>query len=267
MQIEARTLITAQLQYHYQCVVAGVVPNIPEPEGPFIGEEEQAWYDLLVSARQLGGGGVSSANRLTVTNAGFQNQQQVNDALLYVPLQVSYLGTGLGVQRKGSTLAAVTLGWGYNKVVTSQTVAGQSLAIGVRVLTLPAVNLTATTSYALAATDGQTPVGAGATVYFSNDRFWFVGTAGLNIPAAGAVTDRPAVETRAIQFTLTAGAGQKIYYMRPERLGAGTYVVGGFEGGFIERIVTYTNATGYTENYIIGESTNTALGLTTVTIN
>ena len=151
--------------------------------------------------------------------------------------------------------------------MVSQVAAGQRLPIGQRSVTLATANLVAATSYALTASDGTRQAGAATTVYFSNDRFWFVGPAGLSAPPAGAATDRPAGETRAIQFTLTAGAGQKIYYLRPARLGPGTYVVGGFAGGFIERTAAYTNAAGYTEEYIIGESTNTALGLTTVTVN
>ena len=214
-----------------------------------------------------GGGGPVAASQVSVTNSGFANQQEIDDALLYIGLGITGFGHGLGVQRLGSVLASVTLGWSYNKAVVTQVVAGQVLPIGQRSLTLAAVNLTATKSYALTASDGTRQAGAATTVYFSNDRFWFVGAAGLNAPPAGAATDRPAGETRAIQFTLNAGAGQKIYYLRPARLGAGTYVVGGFAGGFIERTVAYTNAAGYTEDYIIGESTNTALGLTTVTVN
>ena len=164
-------------------------------------------------------------------------------------------------------VGGLTLGWSYNKAVVSQVAAGQRLPIGQRSVTLATANLVAAKSYALTASDGTRQAGAATTVYFSNDRFWFVGPAGLSAPPAGAATDRPAGETRAIQFTLTAGAGQKIYYLRPARLGPGTYVVGGFAGGFIERTAAYTNAAGYTEEYIIGESTNTALGLTTVTVN
>lgn len=220
---------------------------------PFLGDE--------------GGGGPVAASQVSVTNPGFANQQEVDDALLYVALAVTGFGYGLGVQLLGSVLADVLLRWSYNKPVVVQMAAGQALPIGQRSLLLAGVNLTASTSYALTASDGTRQTGAGTTVYFSNDRFWFVGPAGLNVPPPGAATDRPAGETRAIQFTLTAGAGQKIYYMRPARLGAGTYVVGGFSGGFIERTVPYTNAAGYTEEYIIGESTNTGLGLTTVTVN
>jgi len=254
------------LQHLYELALQGLPADVAEPEGPFFNEQEQHWYDLLRHAKAGGGAGASSADRLAVTNAGYQNQQQINDVLLYVPLCVAGFGPTVGVQLLGTTLVSVTLNWGYNKTVTSQTVAGAARAVALRTLTLPA-NLTATTGYGLSASDGRNTVNAGTAVYFSNDRFWFVGAPGLDVPPAGAGTDRPAGETRGIQFTLTAGAGQKIYYMRPARLGAGTYVVGGFAGGFVERTVAYVNVAGYTENYIIAESANVALGLTTVNVS
>jgi hypothetical protein len=203
---------------------------------------------------------------VSVTNVGFANQQQVNDQLLYVPLQAG-ISHNHGVQLLGSTLASVLLAWAYNKAITAQTVAGASRAVALRSLTLPSANLTSTTSYGLSATDGRGTANASTTVFFSNDRFWFVGPPGLTAPPAGAASDRPAGETRAIQFTLNAGVGEKLYYMRAARLGAGTYTVGGFVGGFAETTANYTNAAGFAEPFIIGESANTSLGLTTVTVS
>lgn len=214
----------------------------------------------------LGGGGAISADKVSVTNAPLTNQQQVNDRLLYVALGCTGFGATVGVQLKGSTLANVTLNWSYNKDVVSQTVVGVVQAVGLRTVTF-AAGITATTGYSLSASDGTASINANTAVYFSNDRFWFVGMPGLNVPPAGAAMDRPAGETRSIQFTLNAGAEQKIYYMRPARLGAGSYSVGGFTGGFAERTVAYTNAAGFTEDYIIAESTNTGLGATTVIVS
>ncbi|QIX59717.1 hypothetical protein HER32_00305 [Hymenobacter sp. BT18] len=214
------------------------------------------------------GGGPVAASQVSVTNAGYDNQQEVNDALLYVALAITSFSHAHGVRLLGSTLASVTLSWAYNKAVTSQAVAGQLPAVAVRSLTL-AENLTANKTYTLQATDGETLKTANATVYFSNDRFWGVGPAGLNGPGglSGGGNDRPATETRVKDFTVTAGPGQKIYYMRAARLGVGTYKVGGFEGGFVERLVSYTNSAGHIENFLIGESATDNLGVTTVNVS
>jgi hypothetical protein len=249
--------------------MAGLPADVPEPEGPFNDCEEQEWYDLLLTLRQRATGGALNgkikAENVLVTNPGFSNQQEVNDALLYVPLAVAGFSQTLGVQLIGSTVQTVVLNWAYNKAVASQTVAGQVLTREVRSLTLNNLNLTANEVFHLDASDGQRNAGATCGLYFANDRFWGVGPAGLTDPAqlTGGGTDR--TEGRAGQFTVNAGAGKKIYWVRPARFGPATYAVGGFTGGFTERTVSYTNAVGYTEDYLIGETVNAGLGPTTYT--
>ncbi len=215
-----------------------------------------------------GGGGATDAANVTYHNPGFSNVELALDELLYVPLTAS-ISHAHGVQLKGSTLADVTLSWSYNKAVVSQTVAGAARAAGLRTLTLAGVNLTAATTYALSGNDGTTTAAASVIVRFSNERFWGKGAPGLT--GAGlsglAGTDRPAVETRATVFTVTAGVGEKIYYAWPKRLGAATFVVAGFAGGFGVTESNFTNAAGFTETYYIAESASTNLGTTTVTVS
>lgn len=66
-------------------------------------------------------------------------------------------------------------------------------------------------------------------------------------------------------FTVTAGAGQYIYYCVPKRFGTCSFTVGGFDGGFdLAATVSFTNGSGYTEDYYVYRSTNAGLGNTTV---
>lgn len=221
-----------------------------------------------------GGGGPVNAVDVAVTNAPYDNQQQVNDALLYVPLLITGFGHAHGTQMKGSTLANVTLTWGYNKAVTSQLLNSVSKAVGLRTNTFAGANLTANTTYTLAATDGTTPRMTTATIAFANQRFAGVGAPGLTTPAGlGGVE---LVESRARTVTVTAGAGQKAYISFPLRLGANpgnpaaqqaTYSVGGFAGGFTETVVSYTNPAGFAESYVIAETVNTGLGTITITVS
>jgi hypothetical protein len=72
--------------------------------------------------------------------------------------------------------------------------------------------------------------------------------------------------TGAPQFTVTAGAGQYIWFCYPKRLGTVTFWVGGFEGGFQPvETVSLTNMNGWTEDYYCWRSTNANLGSTAVT--
>ncbi|MBQ8429082.1 MAG: hypothetical protein IJX30_03185 [Clostridia bacterium] len=69
-------------------------------------------------------------------------------------------------------------------------------------------------------------------------------------------------------FTVTAGAGEYIYYACPVRYGTPVFKVGGFEGGFsLVSSGDFTNASGYTEGYQLWRSVNANLGAVTVTVS
>ena len=68
-------------------------------------------------------------------------------------------------------------------------------------------------------------------------------------------------------ITVNAGAGEYIFYCVPSRLGACSFNVGGFDGGFSKvATVNFTNSDNYAENYDIYKSDNANLGNTNVTI-
>ena len=78
--------------------------------------------------------------------------------------------------------------------------------------------------------------------------------------------------SRVTSFTKNAGSGQYIWYALPKSIGKCSFKVGGFEGGF--SLVTFnsndyfsfTNASGYSEDYYVYRSDNAALGNTSVTV-
>lgn len=68
-------------------------------------------------------------------------------------------------------------------------------------------------------------------------------------------------------FTVNAGVGEKIVYAIPSTFGTPTFNVGGFDGGFRKlQTLSFTNASGHTQNYDVWVSVNTGLGNTTVTV-
>lgn len=75
--------------------------------------------------------------------------------------------------------------------------------------------------------------------------------------------------SRARSFTVTAGVGQKIYYAYRAGYGDASFTVNGFSGGFFKAAaaVSVTNAFGFVENYMVWESDNPNLGLTTVGVS
>ena len=79
---------------------------------------------------------------------------------------------------------------------------------------------------------------------------------------------RKLIGSKLASFTANATAGKYIWYCLPKRYGTCTFSVGGFTGGFtLVDTVSFTNASGYTEDYYIYKSDNAGLGSTTVTVS
>ena len=80
-------------------------------------------------------------------------------------------------------------------------------------------------------------------------------------------------QDRARTFTVDAGATEHIYFCEPSRFNPGgatppVFTIGGFESIFVlQATVSVTNASGFTENYDVWESTNPDLGDTTVQVS
>lgn len=125
-------------------------------------------------------------------------------------------------------------------------------------------------TFTLTATDGTDVDTETVRYYFYNRRFWGVSTdaSGYNEADIEGLANNELSNSRAKTFTVTAAAGEYIIYAYPSRLGAATFTVGGFEGGFESpETVSVTNASGYTENYYVYRSTNSGLGATTVVVS
>lgn len=125
-------------------------------------------------------------------------------------------------------------------------------------------------AFTLYATDGSTPVNTGLTYYFYTKEFWGVSSSSsLDEAGVEGLASNGMTNTRARTFAVTANTGEFIYYCYPTRLGAATFTVGGFEGGFdlLTSTLSITNAGSYTEDYRVYRSTNSGLGTTTVVVS
>ena len=75
---------------------------------------------------------------------------------------------------------------------------------------------------------------------------------------------------RSQTFTVSAGAGEYIYYAYPSSYGDATFTVGGFAGGFSKLhggATAHVNIDGFSETYFIYRSDNASLGSTTVVVS
>jgi hypothetical protein len=152
--------------------------------------------------------------------------------------------------------------WGSSLTLTNTY---QGPTVNTEVVNYPAAPGTA--SFTLSATDGSDNDTEVLYRYFYNYRFWGVTTdlSGFTEADVEGLAGSELSNSRAKSFTVAPSAGQYILYAYPTRLGAATFTIGGFEGGFeAAETVSITNSGGYTENYYVYRSINSGLGSTTV---
>lgn len=139
----------------------------------------------------------------------------------------------------------------------------------------PAINRGAAVSesvtFRLTATvDGQTKT-KDVTLTYLNERIWGVSNVDINT-AAEIDTFRTAQNKElsnsiSKSFSVTAGAGEYIYWMQRAALATPTFTVGGFEGGFnLYATVSWTNPRSFVEDYEVWRSDLANLGATTVVV-
>lgn len=122
-------------------------------------------------------------------------------------------------------------------------------------------------SYTLNATDGSVSPTSTISYTFDNRVYWGVTTttSGYVGSDVTGLANNALTNSKARSFSITPTSGQYILWASPTRLGAVTFTVGGFAGGFgTVAVVSVTNASGFTENYNVYRSVNPNLGTVSV---
>lgn len=199
-------------------------------------------------------------------------EKQMAD-LSYVKIAVSSFkvnGSSALVVELGSTVTNPTLSWTLNKMPTTVSVNGEAVEAAISGSKPITDTVTSSKVYTMSATDEKAAMATGsATITFLNGVYYGVATEPSIYDSTfiRSLANKKLSGTVVSSISVTAGAGQYIYYCVPARFGACEFTVGGFTGGF-SRIATiaFTNASGYTENYYIYRSDNANLGSTVVTV-
>jgi len=209
----------------------------------------------------------------------------VRKALLYEPVAIntfSITTPSSGLAEMGSTVSAVTLAYTLNKTLTAPetlTLSDGGTPVSViddaSPIELTSLSISSETTYTLAATDAGSPIHSAASasktakLQFVNRVCWGVAASGtVDSAFVNALSNKVLSTTKARTISVNAGSGQYIWYCVPTRLGACTFKVGGFDGGFeAAQTVSVTNASGYAENYYVYRSTNANLGSTSVVVS
>lgn len=200
-----------------------------------------------------------------------QDIEDIRADLDYKAIDITNFGcSAAGTHELGSAVTGMNCYWSLNKEPTKQTLRSETLDNSVRSKQYTGLNITSNTTVTLSVTDerGATDSASGSISFLNGVYHGVIADgAAVNNAAVLALT-RSLRDSRGITFTANAGASQRIAYAIPSRYGTPVFTVGGFEGGFSKAsTISFTNASGYTENYDVWLSDNVALGSTTVKVS
>lgn len=192
---------------------------------------------------------------------------QVAD-LLYEPMAIEIFSNSVNTAEMGATVRSVSLSWVFNKAAVTATLDGEAIdpsASGG--MGQSGLSITANKAWTLKAVDERGAEAVKTTgISFLNGVYYGAAAAPSAIDSSFILSLTKTLRSSKLSsFTVTAGAGQYIYYCVPKRFGTCSFTVGGFDGGFdLAATVSFTNGSGYTEDYYVYRSTHAGLGNTTV---
>ena len=214
------------------------------------------------------GGAPTSADKVTLADG--KSVQEAIDDLNYVDPRITSFTNNVGTVEVGSTVTDITFNWKLNKTAKTLKFEGESLDVAATTKKLTGQTLTANKNFTLEMTDARDKkVSATTGVSFAYRAYWGTSTAAtLDTAGVLGLASSTLTTSRACSITVTAGAGQYIYYAIPASFGTPKFVVGGFEGGFSKvATIDHTNASGATASYDIWRSDAVGLGDTTAVIS
>ena len=239
----------------------GVTPHIGENGNWFIGDE-----DTEMPSR---GEGVEEGISEKVATL----EKQVAELLYNAPEIKSFTSDKSSAQEKGSTVDTVNLSWTFNKAMVKVELDSTNITAeaegtsGSKQLTEQ--NITQNKTYTLKVTDEREATAQkSTTISFVAGNYYgkssITDTESINNAFILGLTKRLSTNIKT-KFTVTANAGEYIYYAFPATNADPTFSVGGFDGGFdLVKTFEFQNASGHTESYKVFRSTNPGLGETTV---
>lgn len=196
---------------------------------------------------------------------------ELNRDLQYIPIEILAFSNNIGVAEKGSTLNELTLKWQLNKEPETILMNGQVRADlkTLRSLTLKDMALTADKTFMLQVTDekGKTAQ-KNTSVVFQNGVYYGVSEIPEEVNNTFILSlSRSLQGSRTKTFSTTSTEDQYIWYAFPSRYGTPVFSVGGFDGGFTKAAsISFTNASGYTEEYAVYRSDNSNLDTKTIKV-
>lgn len=214
------------------------------------------------------------------TNEQYPGMTTVADALdqlLYVTPAVKTFtaSPAFGDYEIGDTVSNPRFTWSYNKAIVNQ-----NLKAGGSVLPLNdqqareyayTGDITSNTTFTISGSDKkEKSCSRTGSFNFKHKRYFGV----AEVPAEynsdfilGLSGKEFCTDRKKGAFSLTAGAGQYMFYCFPATYGTPTFNVGGFDGGFeLAATIDFTNASGNTTSFVIWKSENANLATQSIIV-
>lgn len=200
----------------------------------------------------------------------------VLDQLLYTILQITSFIANTSIYEKGQVLTSIQLSWVYNKAIQAQTITGlnvtpPTLLIADRTKLITLVNVSIDTIITLTADDVVADANPAKTkiltISFFNKLYYGKSVIGTINSAFVLALSNELKATRTKEFTSATGPAEYIWFASPVAYGLPDFKTNGFDGGFLlAATISFTNASGYTENYYVFRSVNENLGVTNIEV-
>lgn len=202
----------------------------------------------------------------------------VLDSILYTAIDITALSSNISTIEVGSPLDAFTLSWTLNKSsIVSQQITGTNIPTTNPVTSARSQSFTGvaydpnaigSASYTLTVDDGTNTDNRSTSINFWNKRYWLAApsTALSNAFILSMNSELSNSKSKNISYPVV-GANDYLWYCYPSRLGTVTLTDAetGFPAGFNNPITfSFTNNSGFTEDYYVYRSTNAGLGAITV---
>lgn len=225
-----------------------------------------------------------------ITSARAYAKQYVDGWMTYLPIAINSLSVSPASSELSSTVTSVTFTLKTNKEAIDIKLDGVKLVSGEGNVTIASstsggvvtyaitktnLSITANKTWTVTVTDKRPDdvvidKSANATLTFMNHIYYGAAAdpTSLDSSFVRSLANSPLATSRAKTFDVNAGSNQRIWYAVPVRLGACTFSVGGFTGGFSSRTtLAVTNGSGHTEDYYVYKSDNKNLGQTRVVVS
>ena len=221
-----------------------------------------------------------AADRAEAAGGGSDFEKRLSDLeknvddLIYEEITITSFSASPSIAEIGSTVSSVVLSWSVNKTPKALTLDGSTIGANNSSKTVTGA-FTTNKTWTLKATDEREAAATKTvTLAFLNGIYYGVALEPTNYDSTfllnglDAGLNKTLKNSKLTSFSVTAAGDEYIYYCLPKRMGTCSFKVGGFDGGFsLVDTISFTNASGYTEDYYIYRSDNTGLGQTSVTVS